>query len=201
VKLPNKDDIERLLAEMAQGSFEQRQEYADRIFPEGKQARVELVQERQNRRRLQREREIDPKTKLPNVTAFERALPSAEKDPLTDIVLFDGDNFGMINKAEGYGHLAGDMAIIEMAQAIRQAAIENGVGARVFRRGGGDEFAVLVPKPKARAVIKRAEQLFGSHAYPGFTVSLSGAHGGTFAEADARLQPAKKLRKRKHPRS
>lgn len=192
-----RDGLIRLLLWITGKSPERRRELADRIYPEGRQMRLDLEKERKERRSLQRASEIDPLTKLPNDQALNRALPTAEADPYIYVLLFDGDNFGQINKVKG--HEAGDLAIIEMAQAIRQAAVENGVGARVFRRGRGDEFAVLAPKANARRIIKRAEELFGHHSYPGFVVSLTGASGSTFAQADTRLQPAKEARKRKHP--
>ena len=55
-------------------------------------------------------------------------------------IYFDGDNTKKIN--DNYSHLAGDFAIVTLACAIRHAAPENAVLARM----GGDEFLAVLPQ-------------------------------------------------------
>lgn len=148
-------------------------------------------------RGAQRAAETDPLTGLANRAALDRALPAAEADPKTRVLLFDANNFGKVNKA--IGHDAGDVVLKEMAGALSQAASEHGAGERVFRKGG-DEFLVLAPDDVVDAVKTRAEEIFGDRQFTGkdgvpFTVSVTGTHGATFKEADAALQAAKDARK------
>jgi diguanylate cyclase (GGDEF)-like protein len=159
-----------------------RERVADFIYPEGK-----------NRRETaERAAQTDDLTGLANRGALDRALPAAEKDPNTSVIAFDANNFGQINKK--VSQQAGDQALKDIASAIQQAAKEEGVGERVFRRGG-DEFVVLAPKAKAERVRKLAEQIYGDKDYSGVKVSISGTVGNTFNEADATLQDAKAVKK------
>lgn len=143
--------------------------------------------------------EVDPLTGAANRAALDKALPAAEADPDTSVVVFDANNFGQVNKL--VGQAAGDAMLRRIADAIAQAATDAGVGARVFRRGG-DEFVVLAPKGVAEQLRARAVALFGAQPLtpegyfvtdsdaPVF-VSLSGTVGATFEEADRTLQTAK----------
>jgi diguanylate cyclase (GGDEF)-like protein len=148
------------------------------------------------RNTAQREAETDKLTGVANRAALDRALPAAEADPATSVVVFDANDFGQVNKR--VSQEAGDRAIQDVASAIRQAAEEHGIGERVFRRGG-DEFVVLAPDALAESVRSRAEQIFGERTFgtgeKGVKVSLSGTHARTFADADASLQAAKQARK------
>jgi diguanylate cyclase (GGDEF)-like protein len=139
-----------------------------------------------------RKAETDNLTGLANRSALDKALPSAEADPNTSVIAFDANNFGKINKE--VGQEAGDKALKDIGDAIKQAATENGVGERVFRRGG-DEFVVLAPKDVADKVRARAEELYGDKKYGSTNVSLSGTVGDTFKAADSTLQEAKAKRK------
>src|SRR5690606_20315191 len=127
-----------------------------------------------------------------NRAALDRALPAAEADPNTAVVVFDANNFGQINKQ--VGQEAGDEMIREIHGALVRAAEEVGVPGRIFRRGG-DEFVILAPKDKAEAVRTRAEEIFGARQVGDVEVSLSGTVGDTFREADATLQARKAERK------
>src|SRR5690606_8387456 len=127
-----------------------------------------------------------------NRAALDRALPAAEADPNTAVVVFDANNFGQINRQAGQG--AGDGMIREIHGALVRAAEEVGVPGRIFRRGG-DEFVILAPKDKAEAVRTRAEEIFGARQVGNVEVSLSGTVGDTFREADATLQARKAERK------
>jgi diguanylate cyclase (GGDEF)-like protein/putative nucleotidyltransferase with HDIG domain len=94
---------------------------------------------------LQRQTEIDPKTKLYNVEYFanvmEKELARAIRydRPLT-IVIGDLDLLRNINNT--YGHLAGDVVLIGVAEILQEHVGDNGVVARF----GGEEFAILLPE-------------------------------------------------------
>ena len=147
---------------------------------------------REQRDLARRAAETDPLTGAGNRAALDRALPAAEADPNTAVVVFDANNFGQINKQ--VGQEAGDEMIREIHGALVRAAEEVGVPGRIFRRGG-DEFVILAPKDKADAVRTRAEEIFGARQVGNVEVSLSGTVGDTFREADATLQARKAERK------
>ncbi|HKE43893.1 MAG TPA: diguanylate cyclase [Steroidobacteraceae bacterium] len=165
-------------------------------------AERETAQERGERRKEERRAMTDPLTGLGSRRAYDAALKSVEADPNMAVIVFDGNNFGAVNKVAqnlGGGQEAGDAIIKAGADAVKQAATEFGYGARVFRRGG-DEFVVFAPHEFKEAIRLRAEQLFTPREFTKengdtFEVSLSGSHGNTFAEADAILQAAKAERK------
>lgn len=142
--------------------------------------------------------ETDELTQLANGRALKRALPKAEQDPEIAVTIFDANHFGRLNKVAG--HEAGDRILTEIGAALKQAADENGVGERVFRKGG-DEFVILTPKAKADAVRQRATEIFGDRLIRNpisdetVVVSISGSTGDTFKDADSRLQGIKEWRK------
>lgn len=171
--------------------------------------------------------ETDPLTGLANRTALDNALPRAEADAAQEIIAFDANGFGKINKIEEYGQKEGDIQLRRVANAIRLAAVGFGVSARMVFRRGGDEFVVIVPARQveyitrnadgervsegfmslADAVIRRAAELYRHRRYSGTygtqmeplttVVSLSGAVGQTFNDADSQLQAAKMATKEK----
>lgn len=149
-------------------------------------------------RSTQRAAETDALTGLGNRAALDKALPSAEADANTHVLMFDANNFGKVNKI--VGDAAGDQSIKDIGAAIKQAAEEHGVGGRVFRKGG-DEFVVLAPKDQADAIRHRAETLYGEKLHLNETTgesvstSLTGTRGNTLQEADSSLQAAKTARK------
>lgn len=143
------------------------------------------------RRRLSRLVDLDALTGLANRRAFDLALPTAESDPQTSVVLFDANNFGRVNKAAGQRF--GDVALREISDVIKRTAQAFGVGGRAFRIGG-DEFVVLCPTAIAGQLRDNVEAGFGVR-YPGLDVSVSGTVGDTFAAADDTLQGRKRARK------
>lgn len=155
-----------------------RQLIADAIFPEGKEQRD----------RAEREANMDALTGVANRRALERALPTAERDPDVQVILFDANNFGKVNKMAG--HLAGDHLLRDLAATIERCAGRFGFGTRVFR-AGGDEFVILAPSRMAEALRNAVEAEFGSRQISGFAVSISGTIGKTFESADACLQARK----------
>ena len=151
--------------------------FADFISPENKDRRNEL----------ERLVNVDPLTGLANRRAFELALPAAEADPETLIILFDANNFGKLNKL--CGHQFGDIVIRDMAGCIRTAAEVFGVAERCFRLGG-DEFVVICPAAIAGRLRDQIENSFGVR-YPDIDVALVGTIGATQAIADGSLQVRK----------
>jgi len=156
---------------------------------------IQIAKLKTNMRAVTRMSETDPFTGLANLRALNKALPKAEADPDTQVIAFDANNFGHVNKTEG--DPAGDAVILQIAEAIQQAAKQFGVGERVFRRReGGDEFVVLAPKALGDQIQRRAATIFGRRpvkTMAGETVfiSLTGTSGNTFTEADSILQAAK----------
>jgi diguanylate cyclase len=155
-----------------------RQKLADVICPEN----------RERRERAERAANFDALTGLASRRAFELALPRAEGDPATAVVVFDANNFKAVNDTAG--HLAGDAMLRECAKAIFTAARAHGFGERVFRLGG-DEFAVLCSTEAAESIRNDAETLFGVRRVSGYPVSLSGTFGASYYQADALLQARK----------
>jgi diguanylate cyclase (GGDEF)-like protein len=159
------------------------------------QVEVERRTAREERRKTafaEKEARTDPLTGLANRRSLDEALPAAEADPNTSIISFDANNFGQVNKE--LGEDAGDAALKDVGDALNQAAKENGIPGRVFRRGG-DEFVILAPRNVADKVRESAEKLYGDRQYGKTTVSLTGTVGNTFAKANEKLQSAKAERK------
>lgn len=69
------------------------------------------------------------------------------------LLIIDADRFKAIN--DTYGHMDGDLALVEIARAIRRAAAPGGVIGRV----GGEEFAVYLPRSDARTAAVAAEDI------------------------------------------
>lgn len=165
-----------------------RERLAEWIDP-GRGRRILEAEERV--KKAQRLADLDPLTKLLNLSALQRELPKAEADPSMAVIVFDANNFGQINKK--VNQEAGDFMLVEVAATIREAAADFGV-IQVFRKGG-DEFVVLAPIEVAGSIRILAEDMFGEVEIEGVTISISGTIGATFNEADALLQERKKQRK------
>lgn len=135
-----------------------------------------------------READTDQLTGIANRRALDRALPTAESDPNTSIISFDANNFGKVNKQ--LGEKAGDQALVELSQALAEAAAESNTSARVFRRGG-DEFVMIAPKETAEKIKNRAQEIYGVRQYGDTNVSLTGNVGENFDTANEGLQQAK----------
>lgn len=155
-----------------------RRRAAEAIFPEGAE----------ERRRAERAAQVDEQTGLGNRRAWEAARQTAEQDPNVAILVFDLNNVKAVNELEG--HEAGDREIVRAAEAISEATSTTDMPGRAFRIGG-DEFGVLVPADQADAVRNAAEAAFGVRNVQGWEVSLSGAGGQTFQQADDALRARK----------
>ena len=126
-------------------------------------------------------------------------------DPFS-LVLADLDGFKTIN--DTYGHQAGNSVLVELSRRLMESTREVD---RVFRlSGGGDEFALLLPRTGLAGALRLAEKVRAGVAEPAFnvddvslrvTMSLGVAthpeHGHSEKElkaaADAALYRAKRL--------
>ena len=119
-------------------------------------------------RKYQRFATMDALTKLHNRgwldDAFDREIHRSGRDKLAlALIMIDVDNFKEYN--DDFGHLAGDQALITVANAIRKTLRPNDLVARF----GGEEFAVLLPETTADNAKIIAERLRNnvSKANPG----------------------------------
>jgi len=89
--------------------------------------------------RLAERARLDDMTGLLNRSAFIAAVEEARSaEKRGSLILIDADNFKQIN--DTFGHLAGDRALVEIAEAIRAAAGK----AQAVGRLGGEEFGVFL---------------------------------------------------------
>jgi diguanylate cyclase (GGDEF)-like protein len=142
----------------------------------------------------------DGMTRLFNRTHFLRELDAAYLRGETDVLLIaDADNFKQVN--DTLGHLAGDDALIRIADAIRRSVREDDLVGRL----GGEEFGILLRGASAGSAAEVAESIRRRVETipwaPGhLSVSIGGAafadhHSGAtevFAQADRYLYRAKR---------
>ncbi len=121
---------------------------------------------------LQRQTEIDPKTKLYNARYFadelEKELARAERfdRPMT-LVMADLDLLRNINNT--YGHLAGDVVLIGVAEILQKFARDYDVVARF----GGEEFSILLPETTVEDAFPMVEVMRQAVEAAEFEVSTS----------------------------
>jgi diguanylate cyclase (GGDEF)-like protein len=144
-------------------------------------------------RQLQEEARFDSKTGLLNAAAWdveaERAVRRIEQlDGNVTVLVLDLDNFKRVN--DEHGHLAGDQALVAVAEAIRDVVRDHD---DLVGRFGGEEFVVLLPAPDgdpgrvaaaavADRIRRRIEELrievatsFGDAVVNDLSVSIGGA--------------------------
>jgi len=98
----------------------------------------------------------DPLTDLWNRRAFEDRCQVLSEGPdvqLAGLVMIDVDHFKAIN--DGYGHRAGDLALIGVARCINDSLRPGDFAARY----GGDEFVVLLPDTATAAAVEIGERI------------------------------------------
>lgn len=123
--------------------------------------RLELANEQLSavNRQLEEAARIDPVTGLWNRRALEELLPReiarSRRDgtPLS-VLMVDIDYFKKYN--DRYGHLAGDIALRSVAQAMEEALHRPG---DMIARYGGEEFLVVLPTTDAAAALEVAGHL------------------------------------------
>jgi len=115
----------------------------------------------------------DPLTELWNRRAFEdryQALTAGEILPAPTLLMLDVDHFKSVN--DGFGHDAGDRALIGVADAIRSALRPDDFAARY----GGDEFVALLPDSPGEVAGEIGERIrqhvLTSLTDPAITVSI-----------------------------
>lgn len=72
---------------------------------------------------------------------------------VSSLLIFDIDHFKKVN--DGYGHAAGDEAILHLAKILRQNLRETDIGGRY----GGEEFAVILTETDAKHALIFAERI------------------------------------------
>ncbi len=118
----------------------------------------------------------DPLTGLPNrrllMDRLEQELAHARHAEQLAVIFIDIDRFKAIN--DGFGHPAGDAALVHVATALTNAARSGDTVARI----GGDEFVVLCENVSSHDAMKLAERILAAVAAepvgsPGWTVTAS----------------------------
>ncbi len=128
----------------------------------------DITEEILKRRQLERERDYDPLTDLPNRRAFSAALAKLFQDPdslgVAALVMLDLDNLKFIN--DSHGHDCGDAYIRSTADALRKYAPAHALIARM----SGDEFYVFffgyASREAAQADICRLKEGLRQSTFP-----------------------------------
>jgi diguanylate cyclase (GGDEF)-like protein len=144
---------------------------------------AEMVERQRAQERLEHEVSHDHLTGVLNRRGFFQACQSRPAVPMT-LCTVDVDQFKAIN--DSLGHMAGDMVLCALAEALLACA---GEGAWVGRLGG-DEFVVLDPDPSAGRIV--AQCMAGWQVVLGEGVScwVGASVGTSFLEAGASVDQA-----------
>ncbi len=130
-----------------------------RLFRDTEKLRRELYSSIEVEQALEYLVRLDSLTGIPNRRLFEEELSKewarAKRDhaPLS-LIMVDIDHFKEYN--DHYGHPAGDLCLVEVAQAMHHALSRPG---DVVARIGGEEFAFLLPQTDLSGAIAVAEQI------------------------------------------
>ncbi|MGC8481750.1 MAG: diguanylate cyclase domain-containing protein, partial [Acidimicrobiales bacterium] len=160
--------------------------------------------------RLEYEATVDGLTGLANRRSFDEHFEAAIADARRNgdalsLLLFDLDHFKEIN--DTHGHLAGDLVLREVANAMLKSMRLNETLARL----GGDEFAVILPRlglTQARAVairlVSAVETIHSSYGPIEISVGAATLVGGA-VDASALIAMAdqglyKNKHRHRHPR-
>ncbi|MBI3433436.1 MAG: GGDEF domain-containing protein [Hydrogenophilales bacterium] len=130
-----------------------------RLFRDSEKLRRELFSSIEVEQALEYLVRLDSLTGIPNRRLFEEELSKEwgrakrDKKPLS-LIMADIDHFKEYN--DHYGHPAGDLCLVEVAQAMYHALSRPG---DVVARIGGEEFAFLLPQTDLSGAIAVAEQI------------------------------------------
>ncbi len=120
----------------------------------------------------------DPLTGLRN-RGFLKEIMRTSPEKYKALLLLDVNDFKKIN--DTYGHLAGDMVLVKVAETLREALR----GEDVVIRWGGDEFLILIPgETDIDKLIKRIKERFDGLfiEYNGKRIPLKISLGGSEVE-------------------
>lgn len=142
--------------------------------------------------------ELDPLTGLLNRDGLRRQTEEALRSGAGSHLLLLADLDGLKALNARHGHLGGDRALLDFAQALERHFPE----AEAIGRWGGDEFVVLLPRPEDLTTLE--ERLAPFLTGVGTRFPVTGTFGGTllpsdvnearpaFARADQALYDAKR---------
>ncbi|MBT9540145.1 MAG: diguanylate cyclase [Thiobacillus sp.] len=130
-----------------------------RLFRDSEKLRRELFSVIEVEQALEYLVRLDSLTGIPNRRLFEEELGKewarAKRDHAPfSLIMADIDHFKEYN--DHYGHPAGDLCLVEVAQAMHHALSRPG---DVVARIGGEEFAFLLPQTDLSGAIAVAEQI------------------------------------------
>ncbi|WP_440054731.1 diguanylate cyclase domain-containing protein [Pseudoalteromonas sp. T1lg65] len=120
---------------------------------------VTLRELEEKNRELEKLNTEDPLTKVKNRGYFDKRLQmearrSRREQTCLSLIIFDIDHFKKIN--DTYGHLAGDHAICQFANLIKQHLRRP--SDEIFRYGG-EEFIILLPNTSSEGAYELAERI------------------------------------------
>jgi diguanylate cyclase (GGDEF)-like protein len=130
-----------------------------RLYRDSEKLRRELFSSIEVEQELEYLVRLDSLTGIPNRRLFEEELSKEwarakrDNEPLS-LIMVDIDHFKEYN--DHYGHPAGDLCLVEVAQAMHHALSRPG---DVVARIGGEEFAFLLPQTGLGGAISVAEQI------------------------------------------
>lgn len=130
-----------------------------RLFRDAEKLRRELYSAIEVEQALEYLVRLDSLTGIPNRRLFEEELSKewarAKRDHAPfSLIMADIDHFKEYN--DHYGHPAGDVCLVEVAQAMHHGLSRPG---DVVARIGGEEFAFLLPQTDLSGAIAVAEQI------------------------------------------
>ncbi|MFG0454448.1 GGDEF domain-containing protein [Shewanella mangrovisoli] len=151
---------------------------------------MRLKQLRVERQRFGEAMLQDPFTKTYNKKVYETLTFKAATEGLYAVICIDGDKIKTIN--DTYGHKLGDMAILQIVEAMRAVFRENDL----FIRTGGDEFVAILSNCSQDKALQLAHKLKENVEQRQFlsmlTVSCGVADSSDYPSFDSVLQAADK---------
>jgi diguanylate cyclase (GGDEF)-like protein/PAS domain S-box-containing protein len=148
----------------------------------------DITQNKLQQQALELMANYDVLTKLPNRTLFadrfNQAIARCKRDKtILAIGFLDLDGFKQVN--DTYGHAAGDLVLVEVAERIKTVLREEDTVSRL----GGDEFGLLLSELESlqhcEQVMTRIHQaISGAYVVTGQTVSIGASSGVTLYPQD-----------------